>query len=145
MRSAVLSFSYLSSVLLVSGLVLFTQVLWAQKTSTLEGNATRFPDAPSRVAGVSEAQTHLHLTCKGSALSFAQNPGQTESWLRFFPHDADSGTGEFWLHHEIHSDNDLEYYGHHIPWAGSLILRIGKQAKAHPHITSVVKSVHPKL
>jgi hypothetical protein len=32
----------------------------------------------------------------------------------------------------------LEYYGHHIPWAGSVILRIGQQAKTHPHITSVV-------
>jgi hypothetical protein len=81
----------------------------------------------------------------------------------------DSGTAEFWgknkyfigstptkwmtfaptsghVHHETtHGGNDLEYYGHHIPWAGSTILRIGQQAKAHPHITTVLKSVHPKF
>ena len=81
----------------------------------------------------------------------------------------DTGTAEFWgknkqfvgsaptkwmtfaptfghVHHEtIHGANDLAYYGHHIPWAGSAILRIGQQAKAHPHITSVLKTVHPQF
>ena len=50
------------------------------------------------------------------------------------------------VHHEpIHGANNLEYYGHHIPWAGSMILRIGQQAKAHPHVTSVLKVVHPRF
>ena len=50
------------------------------------------------------------------------------------------------VHHEtIHGANDFGYYGHHIPWAGSAILRIGQQAKAHPHITSVLKTVHPRF
>jgi hypothetical protein len=81
----------------------------------------------------------------------------------------DRGTAEFWgknkyfigsaptkwmtlaptfgqVHHEtIHGVNDLEYYGHHTPWAGSVILRIGQQAKAHPHITSVLKTIHPRF
>jgi hypothetical protein len=81
----------------------------------------------------------------------------------------DSGTTEFWgknkyfmrsapikwmtfspvfgnVHHEtIHGANDLEYYGHHMPWAGSVILRISQQAKAHPHIASVLKAVHPRF
>ena len=81
----------------------------------------------------------------------------------------DRGTAEFWgkhkyvignaptkwmtfaptfghVHHEaIHSANDLEYYGHHMPLAGSVILRIGQQARAHPHITSVLKTVHPRF
>jgi hypothetical protein len=39
----------------------------------------------------------------------------------------------------------LEYYSHHLPWAGSVILRIGQQAKAHPHVTSVLKTVHPRF
>jgi hypothetical protein len=184
MRGSAPSLSNLSSILLVSLLVLSTHVLWAQRTSTLEDSAVQLPDAPSRVATVSEAQTHLHLTYKGFPLSFKQNQGQTESWIRFFPDHAgydrlsittkavlnqDSGTAEFWgknkyfigstptrwmtfahsfghVHHEtIHGANDLEYYGRHIPWAGSAILRIGRQAKAHPHITTVLKSVHPKF
>jgi hypothetical protein len=41
--------------------------------------------------------------------------------------------------------NDLEYYGHHTPWAGSVILRIGQQARAHPHITSVLRTIHPRF
>jgi hypothetical protein len=81
----------------------------------------------------------------------------------------DRGTAEFWgknkyftgsaptkwmtvaptfgqIHHEtIYDTNDLEYYGHHTPWAGSVILRIGQQARAHPHITGVLKTIHPRF
>jgi hypothetical protein len=185
MRGIVPSLSHLSSILLVSLLVLSTCVLWAQaqRTSTLEDSAVQLPDAPSRVATVSEAQTHLHLTYKGLPLSLRQNGGQPESWIRFFPDytgydrlintnavlNQHSGTADFWgknkyfigstptrwmtfaptlgrVHHEtIHGANDLENYGRHIPWAGSVILRIGRQAKAHPHIATVLKSVHPKF
>jgi hypothetical protein len=50
------------------------------------------------------------------------------------------------VHHEtIHGANDLEYYGHHLPWAGSVILRVSQQARAHPHLTSVLKTVHPQF
>jgi hypothetical protein len=184
MRGVVLSRSHLSSNLLVSLLVLSTHVLWAQRTPTLEESAVRLPNAPSRVATVSESQTHFHLTYRGLPLSFSQDQGQTESWMRFFPDhtgydrlsshtkavlNQDAGTAEFWgknkyfvrsaptkwptfaatfghVHHEtIHGVDELEYYGHHIPWAGSVIQRIGQQAKAHPHITTVLKSVHPKF
>ena len=34
---------------------------------------------------------------------------------------------------------------HGVPWAGPVILRIGKQAKAHPNITTVLKTVHPRF
>ena len=174
---------HLSSILLVSLLALSTHVLWAQRTST-EETAVRLPDAPSRVAMGSETQTCLHLSYKGLPLSFRQNQGQTESWMRFFSAETgydrrsinstavlnqDRGTTEFWgknkyfmgsaltkwmtfaptfgnVHHEtIHSANDLEYYGHHMPWAGSVILRISQQARAHPHIASVLKAVHPRF
>jgi hypothetical protein len=84
MRGLVLSLSHLSSILLVSLLVLSSNVLWAQRTSTPEESAGQLPDAPSRVATVSEVQTRLHLTYKGLPLSFSQNQGQTESWMRSF-------------------------------------------------------------
>ena len=184
MRGLVLSCLHLSSILLVSLLVLSTQVLWAQRTSTLEESAVQLPDAPSRVATVSEAQTSFHLTSKGLPLTLRQNQSQTGSWMRFFSDETgydrlsintnavlnqDRATAEFWgknkgfmgsaptkwmpfaptlghVHHEtIRGANDLEYYGHHLPGAGSVILRIGQQAKAHPHITSVLKTVHPQF
>jgi hypothetical protein len=157
MRGIVPSLSHVCSILLISLLVLSTHVLWAQRTSTLEESAVQLPDAPSRVSTVSEAQTHLHLTYKGLPLSFKQNQSQTEGtaelwgknkcfigsaptkWMTFAPTFGH-------VHHEtIHGANDLEYYGHHIPWAGSVILRIGQQAKTHPHITSVVKTLHPQF
>jgi hypothetical protein len=182
MPGVVLSLSYLSSILLVSLLVLSTHVLWAQRTP--EESDVRLPDAPSRVATVSEAQTHFHLTYERLPLTFRQNQGQSESWMRFLPDhtrydrlsinskavlNQNTETAEFWgknksfigsaptkwhtfsptfglVHHEtIHGVDELEYYGRHIPWAGSVILRIGQQAKAHPHITTVLKSVHPKF
>lgn len=183
MRGVILSLSHFSSILLVSLLVFSTHVLWAQRTSTLEESAAQLPDAPSWVATVSGGQAHLHLPYKGLPLSFRQNQGQTESWIRFFPdhtgHDRLSintnpvlnqhrGTPEFlgktkyfvgsaptkWMtfaptfahvHHETIHANDLEYYGHQIPWAGSVILRIDRNAKAHPHITTVLKTVHPRF
>jgi hypothetical protein len=184
MRGIVLSILRLSSILLVSLLMLSTDVLWAQRTSTPKESAIQPPDAPSRVATISEAQTNLHLTCRGFPLGFKQNHSQTESWMRFFPDltgydrvsintnavlNQDTGTAEVWgkkkyfigdaptkrmtfapafgqVHHETtHGANDLEYYGHHLPWAGSIILRIGQQAKAHPHIASALKAVHPRF
>jgi len=184
MRGLVLSLSHPSSILLVTLLLLSTHLLWAQRTSTLEESAVQLPDAPSQVATVSEAQTQLYLTYKGLPLSFKQNQGQTESWMRFFPdhtgYDSPSinantalnqhtGTAEFcckkdyfmgsaptkWMTFaptfgHVHQEttqgaNDLEYYGHHIPWAGSVIQRIGQQAKAHPHVIRVLKTLHPRF
>jgi hypothetical protein len=168
MRGLLLSLSHFSSILLVSLFVLCTHPLWAQRTSTVEESAVQLPDAPS------EAQTRLRLTYKGLPLSFKQNQGQAESWMRFFPDrtgydrlsvninavlSQDTKTAEFWgknryfigsaptkwmtfapplgpVHHET-------FYG--TPWAGSVILRIGDQAKAHPHITSLLKTVHPRF
>ena len=155
MRGVVLSLLHLSSILLVSLFVLSTHVLWAQRTSTREESTVQLPDAPSHVATVSEAQTHLRLAYKGLPLSFKQNQGQTESWMRFFPDHTGYHAPTKWMtfaptfrhvhHAPIHGANDLEYYGHHVPWAGSVILRIGQHAKAHPHITSVLKTVHPQF
>jgi hypothetical protein len=45
----------------------------------------------------------------------------------------------------IRGAHDLEYYGHHIPGAGSIVLRIGQQAHAHPRITSVLRMVQPQF
>jgi len=40
---------------------------------------------------------------------------------------------------------NLEHYMHSIPWAGSIIVRVGQQVKAHPHITRVLTSLKPRL
>ncbi len=40
---------------------------------------------------------------------------------------------------------DLAYYGHQIPWAGRIILGIGKQAQFHPRVTRVIELIGPGL
>ena len=40
---------------------------------------------------------------------------------------------------------DVRYYGHRIPWAGQVILGIGKQAKFHPRVTRVLGVIKPGL
>ncbi len=42
-------------------------------------------------------------------------------------------------------DGDLEHYGQRIPWAGSIILRILQQAKAHPHVTRILTVLKPQF
>jgi hypothetical protein len=39
---------------------------------------------------------------------------------------------------------NLERYAHRIPWAGSVILRIGQQVKAHPHVRRVLAVLKPR-
>src|SRR6266436_1671008 len=45
----------------------------------------------------------------------------------------------------IHGANGLESDGPHIPWAGSVMLRISQQVKAHPHITRALQVVQPRF
>jgi hypothetical protein len=40
---------------------------------------------------------------------------------------------------------NLERYGQRIPWAGSIIQRIGQHAKAHPLVARVLKVLKPRL
>jgi hypothetical protein len=167
MRGLLLSLSHLSPPLLVSLLVLSTHLPWAQGTSTREESTVPLPDAPS------EVQTHLHLTYKEFHLTFKQNQGQTDSSMRFFPDrtgydrlsvninallSQDSGTIEFRdpnkcligsaptkrmtfpIFGHVHQETT-----HGIPWVGPVVLRIGKEAKAHPHITTVLKTVRPQF
>ncbi len=156
MRGLVLSLSHLSPILLVSLLVLSTHLSWAQRKSSLEEIPLQLPDAPSQLATVSEAQTHLHFTYRGRGLplSFKQSQGQTESWMRFFPHH---NAADYRLpltfaptygkvHHEtLYRVDELEYYGHHIPWASPLIVRVCQQAKIHPHVTRALKVLRPRF
>jgi hypothetical protein len=40
---------------------------------------------------------------------------------------------------------DVRYYSHRVPWAGQVILGIGKQAKFHPRVTRVLGVIKPGL
>ena len=89
MRGLFLSFPHLSSIVLVELLVLSTHFLWAQRTLPLEKIPIHLLDTPAPFARASEAQTPLHLTYRKLPLTFEQNPGQTDSRMKFFPHYPD--------------------------------------------------------
>lgn len=154
MRGLLLSLSYLSLILLVSLLVLSAHVLWAQRMSPLKEIPVRLFDKTAQPARVSDAQTHLHFTYAPLPLSFRHNQGQTELWMRLFPHHQ---AGDYRLpltyaeaNVKVHDEtlyrvDELEYYGRHIPWAGSLMVRISQQAKVHPHVTRILKVLRPRF
>jgi hypothetical protein len=48
-------------------------------------------------------------------------------------------------HETTYSAENLEHFGHRIPWVGPLILRIGQQARAHPHVTRLLTVLKPRL
>jgi hypothetical protein len=162
MRGLVLSFLYPSSVTLVGLLVLSTPFLWAQETLPLEKIPIQFLDAPAPFARVSEAQTPLHLAYGRLPLTFQQNLPHYPSYYRppitigaeVYPA---TRAAESWskstfpltyskiLRETTGCVGDLEHYGHHIPWASSIILRVLQQAKAHPHITRVLTVFKPQF
>ncbi len=39
----------------------------------------------------------------------------------------------------------LQYYGHRIPWAGRVMLRVGKQAEFHPRVVRAFELIRPGL
>jgi hypothetical protein len=40
---------------------------------------------------------------------------------------------------------DVQYYGRRIPWAGRIILSLGKQTEFHPRVTRVLEVIKPGL
>jgi len=60
-------------------------------------------------------------------------------WLKFAP------TYGKVPHETTYRVEDLGHFGHHIPLVGSIIVRIGQQAKAHPHLTRVLTVLKPRF
>lgn len=170
MRGIFHPFSHAFPIVLIGLIALSTHLLWAQRTSPLEETAVQLPDAPTPVVTVSDTPTNLHLRYRGLPLTLGQNQDQTESLVQFFPHHTGyDRLPESWgkdrhfiarapnkwmtfapayspVHPKANHDaNAIEYYGHHVPWAGAIIRQIYQQAKAHPHVTSVLKLVHPRF
>jgi len=173
MRGLFLSFSHSSPTLFCGLLVLSTHFLWAQGTLPLEKVPIQLLDIPAPFVRASEAQTPLHLTYRKLPLTFEQNQGQTDSRMTLFPHYPGyyrlptntnaalypaTRTTELWgkenyliapTYGKVPPETtfrvgNLERYAHRIPWAGSVILRIGQQVKAHPHIRRVLAVLKPR-
>ena len=134
---------HLSHILLISVLGVYAPLPSAQEIHSVK----RFSDGAVEFPGMLPAHRKLLLT-------FASNRAQTVWQLKFPLRDKNYSIGsphEKWLKDlftdsTLHSDTvesgrDLQYYGHRIPLAGWIMLRIDEQAKSHPQITHVLRLV----
>ena len=134
---------HLSHILLISVLGVYAPLPSAQEIHSVK----RFSDgavefarnasSPQKIAvdlcsksGSNCLATKISLRDKNYSIS---NPH--EKWLK-----------DLFTESTLHSDTvvsgrDLQYYGHRIPLAGWIMLRIDEQAKSHPQITRVLRLV----
>jgi hypothetical protein len=175
MRGLFLSFSDTSPILLSGLLVLSTHLLWAQRTLPLKRVPIQLVDTPAPFARVSEAQGRLTYRRLPPIVEQNQGPTDSRMrFLPHYPDDPDAALYRAPKTDELQgkekyvgsapskwrtfaptygkvpdetafSTGNLEHYGLRIPWAGSVILRIGQQAKAHPHITRLLTALKPRL
>ncbi len=45
----------------------------------------------------------------------------------------------------LEGDDVLQYYGHRVPWAGRIMLRVGRQAAFHPRVVRAFELIRPAL
>ncbi len=118
------------------------------------------PSAPNQ--GQTASQVKLRSLDIGYHLSLTRNNALPELWQFKKIDEPQVKANRFlgnasteWLtgvipHNTVHyrtpdPGGDVAYYGHRIPWAGRVILSIGKQAKFHPRVTRVLEVIQPGL
>ena len=175
MRRQHLVLGKLFATLLVSLLVLSAHMLWAQITQAPEEvrllNSSMqlqpVPEARTRLGPVSDglamsfeaARRQIELqarffrtpTNKQAALNLPRRTGTAE--LLGNARDFSGRVSSQWLtttdatvHYSTMQPPDhLRNLGHHVPWAGPIILRVSQQAKAHRHVTGVLKLLQPQF
>ena len=152
----------LSPILLASSLVLFTHSLRAQTSPPVEGIQSRTFDLHRQFAAVPTPTGHLGPV---SGILPDAPRSQTELRVEFFRirdrHiliniNTQAAVGSAWRqwrtpgYSNVHSSaiqpaDPLHHYGHYIPWAGSIIPRVSRQAEAHPHVRDALKLFTPKF
>jgi hypothetical protein len=80
----------------------------------------------TRTAELWGNEKHIASSAPSKSLTFAPTYGNV-------PHETTYGV------------ENLLQFGHRIPWAGSIILRIAQQAKAHPHVARLLTVLKPRL
>jgi len=114
-------------------------------------SATDAPSQLSSLAAQSRAGSRLPLT-KNNALPNLWQLAKTNEqqikarhvvgnalaeWLtRVMPPD----TGSY---RALDKNEAVQYYGHRIPWAGQIILGLGKQAQFHPRVARIFEVIKP--
>lgn len=94
--------------------------------SRLPINTSAAPCPATRMTGLLGKQSYL----------IGNRPSK---WLTFAP------TYSKVPRETTYSIENLEHLAHNIPWIGPTVLRIGQQAKAHPHFTRLFKVIKPRF
>ena len=164
-----LRFEHVFCSVFVSLLVVVTCSAHAQQLPTAIRNPSQLPDAPSAVARVPGSQKNPNVFGTRSALRLVPDAGQSACWMDtcrnriqntlalndHVTQYANSRIARALLTFApmfsrvqpktFHSADDWQYYGHHLPLAGPVVLRVGKEAQAHPHVVTLIKLIHPKF
>ena len=159
---------YVFLVALSLGVVVPVKCHTQEVTPSRQSDA-RIPDAPSALARISDCQVTLNVFTAGSALDLmpeASHYASRTSWFRSriedrpdrnqhaMPYTDNRMDGlslmfapdNVRIHPKtIHGADDWQYYGHHIPVAGPLVLRVGEEAQAHPRVVAVFKMIQPQF
>ena len=113
-----------------------------QNPGQTESRTRFFPDHPEQYRLPINTDAALSSTTRtagvwGKERYVIGNP--PSEWLTFAP------TYGNVPRETAYSVENLEHLAHNIPWVGPIILRIGQQAKAHPHFTRLLKVIKPRF
>lgn len=95
---------------------------------------------------------HLSLTQNSTQPDLGQTAtGETQVKANYFIGNAPTG----WLtneiphnvvsHRALDSGDELQHYGHYIPWAGRIIVSMSKQARFHPRVFRLLEFIGPGI
>jgi hypothetical protein len=158
MRISFLPLTHCSPALLFAVLLFSTECLVAQTTPPPASRLDDLPDAPTPVGGASAAPSKMLLPHANNRLSFgagdlaSQNKGMAASLrerpltvgvpkrsITFAPTFADHSSTT------IPGTKALANLAQRIPLAHSAMLRSDKLSRTHPHLTTIIKAIKPRL
>jgi len=90
------------------------------------------------------------LATKNNALRELWQPAKIDEPQIKANHFLGNAPTEWLTHNVVHfrtpdPGGDVVFYGHRIPWAGRIILGVGKQATFHPRVFRVLELIEPGL
>ncbi len=163
-----------SSIAIFGLLLMCVPLLTAQDTTVPAGSNKDLPDAPMPVTPASPSQNNLNVG-REAPPSFDMNRAQGPSWrtsntvgrpafntkvppprqsrfdgkdirvagrpkANLFSFESVDGHAN-----RMGTHGGTPWYTSHLPWAGSIMRRGIKISKAHPHLTTVIKTLKPQL
>jgi hypothetical protein len=120
---------------------------WTQETPSASKTSAHFASLAPQSAAVPEAGVRFNTAYGKLSLPFSSNQqvrakfvgNPPTEWLTYsVPHNT--------VHHGVLDGVDaLQYYGNRLPWAGRIMLGVGRQAEFHPRVFRVFELLRPAL